>query len=121
MFESPIESERPSSEPHHVPPGGLPLSEEAKGVGGVIDLAASKAREVVTGAKDTVVSTVSTQGDFALGKVKEGAQTVQSTAKEYFYILAVVCLALGFVVGLLFSMNRSDRRIVVHKDWRPWS
>ena len=120
MFESPIESQRPSGEPHHIPPEGIEGQEGMKEMADMVDHATSKTRAAVVGAKDAVVQTVSNQGGLALDKMKEGAQTMQGTAREYFYILAVACLAIGFVVGLLFGMARQERSIVVHKGWRPW-
>ena len=95
--------------------------EQTTGITAKIDQAASRARDAVTGAKNTVVGTVATQGEHAMEKVKEGAHTIEGTAKDYIYIVAVTCLALGFVLGLLVHMAGSKSRSSHPMNWLPWS
>jgi hypothetical protein len=95
--------------------------EQTTGITGKIDQAASRARDAVTGAKATVVGTVTTQGEHAVEKVKEGVHTIEGTAKDYIYIVAVACLALGFVLGLLVRVGGSKSRFSHPMNWRPWS
>ena len=95
--------------------------EQTTGITGKIDQAASRARDAVTGAKESVVDTVTTQGEHAMEKVKEGAHTIEGTAKDYIYIIAVTCLALGFVLGLLVHMAGSKSRSSHPMNWLPWS
>ena len=95
--------------------------EQTTGITGKIDQAASRARDAVTGAKETVVDAVTTQGEHAIEKVKEGAHTIEGTAKDYIYIVAVTCLALGFVLGLLVHMAGSKSRSSHPMNWLPWS
>ena len=100
---------------------GQSEQEQATGITGKIDQAASRARDAVTGAKETIVGTVTTQGEHAMEKVKEGAHTIEGTAKDYIYIVAVTCLALGFVLGLLVHMAGSKSRSSHPMNWLPWS
>ena len=67
------------------------------------------------------MGTVTAQGEHAMEKVKEGARTVEGTAKDYIYVVAVACLALGFVLGLLIRTGGSKSRSSHHMDWLPWS
>jgi hypothetical protein len=120
MDEPQTGSERPPFEPQ-IETAGQSEQEQTTGVTGKIDQAASWARDAVTGAKETVVGTVTTQGEHAVEKVKEGAHTIESTAKDYIYIVAVTCLALGFVLGLLVRTGGSKSRSSHPMNWLPWS
>jgi hypothetical protein len=72
MDEPQTGSERPPFEPQ-IETAGQSEQEQATGITGKIDQAASRARDAVTGAKETVVGTVTTQGEHAIEKVKEAA------------------------------------------------
>jgi hypothetical protein len=120
MDEPQTDSERLPDEPQ-IEADGRSEQEQTTGITGKIDQAASRARDAVTGAKEAVVGTVTAQGEHAIEKVKEGARTVEGTAKDYIYIVAVACLALGFVLGLLVHTGGSKSRSSHHMDWRPWS
>lgn len=82
---------------------------------------ATRAREALTGAKDTAMGTVTEQSEQAVQKVKEGARTLETKAKDNILIVAFGCLALGFALGLVFgcSVARSRRR--GWANWGPWS
>ena len=95
--------------------------EQATDITGKINQAASRARDAVTGAKEAVVGTATARGEQAIEKVKEGAQTVEGTAKQYIYVVAAACLALGFVLGLLVGMGGSRSRSSHPMNWLPWN
>ena len=95
--------------------------EQTTDITGRIEQAASRARDAVTGAKEAVVGTVTARGEQAIEKVKEGAQTAEGTAKEYIYVVAGACLALGFVLGLLVGMGGSRSRSSHPMNWLPWN
>ena len=95
--------------------------EQATDITGKINQAASRARDAVTGAKEAVVGTATARGEQAIEKAKEGAQTVEGAAKEYIYVVAGACLALGFVLGLLVGMGGSRSRSSHPMNWLPWN
>ena len=95
--------------------------EQTADITGRIDQAASRARDAVTGVKEAVVGIATARGEQAIEKVKEGAQTVEGTAKEYIYVVAGACLALGFVLGLLVGMGGSRSRSSHPMNWLPWN
>lgn len=106
MYEPQTGAEEPGHE-GQIPAAGEPEQEQPTGVTAKLDEEASRAHAAVTGAKDTVVDAVTTQGEQATEKVKGGAQTIGNTAKDHIYLVAVACLALGFVLGLLVRRDRS--------------
>ena len=120
MDEPQTGSERPPFEPQ-IGTNGQSEQEQTTGIAGKVDQAASRARDAVTGAKEAVVGTVTARGEQAIEKVKEGAQTVEGTAKEYIYVVAGACLALGFVLGLLVGMGGSRSRSSHPMNWLPWN
>ena len=97
-----------------------PDQKQSTGISEKFDQAASRARDALAEAKETVVGTVTSQGEHAIEKAKEGAHAVEGRAKDYIYIVALACLVSGFLLGRFVPRSSSKPPLCHPMDWLPW-
>ena len=95
--------------------------EQSAGVSEKFDQAASRARDALVDAKETVVGTVTNQGEHAIQKAREGAHAVEGRAKDCIYIVALACPVSGFLLGHFVPRSNPKPRFCHPIDWLPWT
>lgn len=91
--------------------------EQSADISEKFDQAASRARDALVDAKETVVGTVTNQGEHAVQKAREGAHAVEGRAKDYIYIVALACLVSGFLLGRFVPRSNPKPRFCHPIDW----
>ena len=95
--------------------------ERSAGISEKFDQAASRTRDALVDAKETVIGTLTNQGEHAIQKARERAHAAEGRARDYVYIVALACLVSGFLLGRLVPRRTPKPRFCHPIDWLPWS